>query len=77
MRLVLVKVEQLDESFDIITRRPKPLAAYLFTNRKSLQDKFVQTVSAGGLVINDSAIHVSPPILYRITSLWGTQKLHA
>lgn len=61
--LPVVTVEQLDESFDIITRRPKPLAAYLFTNRKSLKDKFVRTVSAGGLLINDSAIHLAVPTL--------------
>lgn len=57
--LPIITVDRLEESFEIITRRPKPLAAYLFTNRKNLKDKFVSTVSAGGLVINDSSLHLA------------------
>ncbi|XP_010674968.2 aldehyde dehydrogenase family 3 member H1 [Beta vulgaris subsp. vulgaris] len=57
--LPIITVEKLEESYDIITSRTKPLAAYLFTNRKNLKDQFVRTVSAGGLVINDSAIHLA------------------
>ena len=42
----------------MIISRGKPLAAYLFTNNKKLKEKFVKTVSAGGLVINDTVLHV-------------------
>ena len=53
------KVDRLEESFNIINSRPKPLAAYLFTNNKKLKEKFVGDVSAGGLLINDTTLHVS------------------
>lgn len=39
------KVDQLEDCYDIINSRPKPLAAYLFTNKK-IEEKFVRDVSA-------------------------------
>lgn len=48
----------MEESFDLINSGTKPLAAYLFTNNKKLKEHFVRTVSAGGLVVNDTTIHV-------------------
>ncbi|CAO2834503.1 unnamed protein product [Amaranthus hypochondriacus] len=57
--LPIVTVDKLKESYDMIASRTKPLAAYLFTNSKTLKNEFVRTVSAGGLVINDSAIHLA------------------
>jgi len=52
------QVDKLDESFDVINSGSKPLAAYIFTNNKKLKEHFVKTVSAGGLVINDTTLHV-------------------
>ncbi|XP_021743693.1 aldehyde dehydrogenase family 3 member H1-like isoform X1 [Chenopodium quinoa] len=57
--LPIIMVDKLEECYEIIMSRTKPLAAYLFTNRNNLKDQFVRTVSAGGLVINDSAIHLA------------------
>lgn len=54
----LEQVDKIEDSFDIINSGTKPLAAYLFTNNKKLKQQFVETVSAGGLVINDTAVHV-------------------
>lgn len=48
----------MEESFDFINSRSKPLAAYLFTKDKSLENAFVRTVSAGGMLVNDTIIHV-------------------
>jgi aldehyde dehydrogenase (NAD+) len=42
----------------MINSGTKPLAAYLFTNNKKLKEQFVVSVSAGGVVINDIAMHV-------------------
>ncbi|EFH70241.1 ALDH3H1 [Arabidopsis lyrata subsp. lyrata] len=47
------------ESFDMIRSRPKPLAAYLFTHNKKLKERFATTVSAGGIVVNDIAVHLA------------------
>ncbi|KNA24502.1 hypothetical protein SOVF_014990 [Spinacia oleracea] len=57
--LPIITVDKLEDSYEIIMSRAKPLAAYLFTNRKDMKNQFVKTVSAGGLVINDSAIHLT------------------
>lgn len=51
-------MNKLEESFDVIRSRPKPLAAYLFTQNKKLKERFAMTVSAGGIVVNDIAVHV-------------------
>ncbi|XP_058724525.1 aldehyde dehydrogenase family 3 member H1-like isoform X1 [Vicia villosa] len=57
--LPIVTVDKIEESFDVINSGPKPLAAYIFTNNKNLKEKFVKTISAGGLVINDTTIHLA------------------
>ncbi|CAM8938315.1 unnamed protein product [Rhodiola kirilowii] len=57
--LPIVTVDKVEDSFDIINSRSKPLAAYLFTNDKKLKENFVNSVSAGGLLINDVALHVA------------------
>ncbi|KAL8110280.1 aldehyde dehydrogenase family 3 member H1-like [Apium graveolens] len=61
--LAILTVDHLEDSFDIINSRPKPLAAYLFTNNKKLKGKFVSEVSAGGMLINDISLHLSVPTL--------------
>lgn len=53
-----VKVGKIEDSINVIHAREKPLAAYLFTNDKKLMDVFVGSVSAGGLCINDTTLHV-------------------
>ncbi|OIW16630.1 hypothetical protein TanjilG_01869 [Lupinus angustifolius] len=57
--LPIITVDKVEESFDVINSGPKPLAAYLFTNKKALKEKFVTTISAGGLVINDTTLHLA------------------
>ncbi|GAB2252265.1 hypothetical protein Droror1_Dr00005112 [Drosera rotundifolia] len=61
--LPILLVDRLEESFDLILSRPKPLAAYVFTNNQSLKEKFVLNISAGGIVINDIAVHFTAPTL--------------
>lgn len=48
----------MEESIDLINSRSKPLAAYLFTKDKSLEKAFVRNVSSGGMLINDTILHV-------------------
>ncbi|TYG69809.1 hypothetical protein ES288_D05G260800v1 [Gossypium darwinii] len=58
--LPIITVDKVEQSFDLIhSSGGKPLAAYLFTNNKKLKCKFVETVSAGGLVVNDTAVHLA------------------
>ncbi|XP_009379028.2 aldehyde dehydrogenase family 3 member H1-like isoform X2 [Pyrus x bretschneideri] len=61
--LPILTVDKMEDSFDLINSGTKPLAAYLFTNKKKLKEHFVNTVSAGGLVVNDTTIHLAVPSL--------------
>ncbi|KAG6527485.1 hypothetical protein ZIOFF_009588 [Zingiber officinale] len=54
--LPIVTVDDLGQSFDIINSKEKPLAAYLFTRDQRLEENFVKTVSAGGMLINDTIL---------------------
>lgn len=57
--LLLMKVNKIEECFSLICGKEKPLAAYLFTNDTRLKKEFVRNVSAGGIIINDTILHVS------------------
>ena len=60
---MLFQVENVEQSFDLINSKPKPLAAYLFSNNEQLKTKFVNNVSAGGMLVNDTILHVSWPCI--------------
>ncbi|KAL0365894.1 UNVERIFIED_CONTAM: Aldehyde dehydrogenase [Sesamum radiatum] len=55
--LPIVTVNKIKESFGVINAKGKPLAAYLFTNDKKLKAEFIGSISAGGITINDVALH--------------------
>eukprot|EP00262_Sarcandra_glabra_P002052 TRINITY_DN122_c0_g1_i1.p1 TRINITY_DN122_c0_g1~~TRINITY_DN122_c0_g1_i1.p1 ORF type:complete len:491 (-),score=94.23 TRINITY_DN122_c0_g1_i1:151-1623(-) len=61
--LPIITVEKIEESFDVINSRSKPLAAYLFTKDKKLEKEFVKIISSGGMLINDTCIHLATPTL--------------
>lgn len=61
--LPIVTVEKIEDSIDFINSKSKPLAAYLFTKNKKLQDDFVANVPAGGMLVNDVALHLANPHL--------------
>lgn len=47
------------EAIDIINDREKPLAAYVFTSKKEVEELMVASISSGGMVVNDVVMHVS------------------
>ncbi|KAB2618960.1 aldehyde dehydrogenase family 3 member H1-like [Pyrus ussuriensis x Pyrus communis] len=55
----IVTVEKIEDSFSVINSKPKPLAVYAFTNNEQLKKGFVDNVSSGGMLINDTVLHVS------------------
>ncbi|CAK9325423.1 unnamed protein product [Citrullus colocynthis] len=57
--LPIITVDKLEDSFEIVNSGSKPLAAYLFTNNKKLKEQFVACISAGGVVINDTTLHLA------------------
>ncbi|KAJ4945340.1 hypothetical protein NE237_016300 [Protea cynaroides] len=61
--LPIITVDKVKDSFEVINSRSKPLAAYLFTNNNKLKEEFVRTISAGGMLINDTILHLANPSL--------------
>jgi aldehyde dehydrogenase (NAD+) len=50
--LPVVTVQSLDEAIEFVNSRAKPLAAYLFTKTKSVRERVIKEVPAGGMLIN-------------------------
>ncbi|KAI3464529.1 hypothetical protein Pfo_021192 [Paulownia fortunei] len=61
--LPIVTVDKIEDCIGLINSKGKPLAAYLFTNDKKLKDEFIGNVSAGGMVINETSLHIAEPTL--------------
>ncbi|CAN6457847.1 unnamed protein product [Victoria cruziana] len=59
--LPIITVEKIEDSFDIIKSHPKPLAAYLFTKDKRIEKMFVEQISAGSMLVNDTVLHLADP----------------
>ena len=50
---------KVENVLDVVRRRSKPLALYLFSEDKALQEKVLASVSFGGGCINDTIIHLA------------------
>ena len=51
------------EAVKLINSRPKPLAFYVFTAKKSSAKFFLDNITSGGGCINDTVVHLSVPRL--------------
>ncbi|KAK8672808.1 hypothetical protein V6N13_111169 [Hibiscus sabdariffa] len=56
--LPIITVERLEDSFAMINRKSKPLAAYLFSDDEQMKREFVHNVYAGGMAINDTILQI-------------------
>ena len=59
--LPILTYESIEEAEQFIKEREKPLAAYLFTQDKALEQRFLKYISFGGGCINDTIVHLSSP----------------
>lgn len=57
--LPILTYKTLDEAEKFILEREKPLAFYLFTEDKSVQERFMSHISFGGGCINDTVMHLT------------------
>lgn len=57
--LPIIPVETMVEAEEFITAREKPLALYVFTKRKAVEERFLQYVSFGGGCVNDTIMHIA------------------
>ena len=55
--LPIMTYSNLDEALDKINKKEKPLALYIYSNKKKNVNKIINETSAGGTCINHSAIH--------------------
>ncbi len=56
--LPIIEVENLKEALDFVVDRPKPLATYVFSKDKKIQNAVIENISSGGICINDTLIHL-------------------
>lgn len=56
--LPIVNVKNAQEAVDFINSREKPLALYVFSRNKRVQNLFLYKTSSGGVSINDTISHI-------------------
>ena len=59
--LPVVTVDDLDEAIARIRSGSRPLAAYLFTRDGRQRERFLARVSAGGVAVNHTVLHLQVP----------------
>jgi aldehyde dehydrogenase (NAD+) len=57
--LPVVTAQTLDDAIGFVNSRPKPLAVYLFTKAKSIRERVIKDVPAGGMLVNHLAFQVT------------------
>lgn len=57
--LPIISVKSLAEAEAFIKEREKPLALYLFTNSREVEQRFMRHVPFGGGCINDTIVHLA------------------
>lgn len=57
--LPILTYETIDEAITFINQREKPLAFYIFSHQKHIQDQLLKSCSFGGGCINDTIIHLA------------------
>jgi len=57
--LPVLSYERIEDAIARINSRPKPLALYLFTQDKSVQNQVLGATSSGGVCVNDVVLHLA------------------
>ncbi|KAH6554684.1 hypothetical protein KP509_1Z315200, partial [Ceratopteris richardii] len=57
--LPIVTLDAITDAIDFVNSKEKPLALYLFTKDDNLRKRVIHETSAGGVLVNDTVIHVS------------------
>lgn len=57
--LPIISYKDFDGALNFVRKRPKPLAAYIFSTSNDKQDRFLEEVSFGGGCINDTLVHLA------------------
>lgn len=54
--LPIITFRKIEEVIDLVNKKPKPLALYIFTQQKRLQQKVLNETSSGTVCVNDCGI---------------------
>ena len=57
--LPILAYDNLNDAIALVNGRPKPLALYIFSKSDNVQTTIVNTISSGGVCINDTVLQVS------------------
>ncbi len=61
--LPILEYDQIEDVTKVISEKAKPLALYLFTESKSVENIVLSNVSFGGGCVNDTILHLGTPYL--------------
>jgi len=56
--LPVLEFESMDGALALLRDRPTPLALYLFTRDRAIQDRVLETTRSGGVALNDVVLHM-------------------
>ncbi|MBL9135069.1 MAG: aldehyde dehydrogenase [Verrucomicrobiales bacterium] len=56
--LPVVDIESVDEAVTFLRDRPTPLALYLFTRDRAVQERVLKSTRSGGVSVNDTITHM-------------------
>jgi acyl-CoA reductase-like NAD-dependent aldehyde dehydrogenase len=59
--LPVVGYSEIEEALAAVRKRPKPLALYLFTRNRQLQERVIRDISSGSVVVNDVLVNQIVP----------------
>lgn len=57
--LPVLEFSDISEVISAVNSRPKPLALYIFTTNKDIENRIVKSISFGGGCINDTIVHLA------------------
>jgi aldehyde dehydrogenase (NAD+) len=61
--LPVIPVDSMDEAIAFVNQREKPLALYLFTRSRELEQRVLERTSSGGACVNGTIVHITDPRL--------------
>ncbi len=61
--LPVIAVDEMHHAIKFVADRPKPLALYVFTKSKALEEAVLERLSAGSVCVNDAVIFMVSPEL--------------
>ncbi|PGM95835.1 aldehyde dehydrogenase [Bacillus cereus] len=61
--LPIIEYDKIEEVIETIQQHPKPLALYVFSEDRTVQEKVASNISYGGGCINDVVYHLATPYL--------------